>query len=232
MINRTSVLLCLCSVMVLGLVTGCGGDADGDGPLDQVAAMRETAGNAKNAVGAMSQMRETMEQMQQEMEEGVSVEPVDFRELRALLPEELPGMERTNAAGEKGRAMGLAMSKATGEYSTTDEEDRGRIQITLTDLGSLKGAAMMGYGWMMMEIDRESDTGYERTTQYGDFPAHEKWERRGDSANGEMQVVVGNRFIVAIDGRQVEMEQIKDALERVDLEQLEKMKNEGVTRAG
>ena len=229
MINRTSVLLC--GVLVLGVATGCGGDAEGDGPLDRVAAMRETAGNAKNVVGTMNQMRKTMEQMQQDLEEGVSVEPVDFRELRALLPEELSGMERSNAAGEKGGAMGMAISKATGEYSATDESERGNIQITITDLGSLKGAAMMGYGWMMMEIDRESDNGYERTTEYGSFPAHEKWERRGDSSNGEMQVMVGNRFIVAIDGRQVGMERIKSALERVDLEKLEEMKDEGVTRA-
>ncbi|MSO21892.1 MAG: hypothetical protein EXQ58_01280 [Acidobacteria bacterium] len=47
---------------------------------------------------------------------GKKVTPVDFRELKALLPEALPGMRRTQAEGEKAAAMGLNISKAEGEY--------------------------------------------------------------------------------------------------------------------
>jgi hypothetical protein len=90
---------------------------------------------------------------------GKKVTPVDFRELKALLPEALPGMKRTRAEGERAAAMGINISKAEGEY----QKEGSSVHINLMDMGTLSGmAAMATVGWAMAEIDKETETGYEK----------------------------------------------------------------------
>jgi hypothetical protein len=120
--------------------------------------------------------------------------------------------------------MGIKISQAEGEYRG---EDNSRIEITILDMGTMKSAAMFGYAWLMAEIDRESDTGYERTTKYKGYPAYEKMERRGETERFESQVVVGERFIVSINANNASEDQIEAAREGIDYDDLEDRKNEG-----
>ncbi len=213
-------LLCILLALLLTAWTGCGGG----GEQDQEAAPQENAGTPDPGDADTPQsMGEAMEQLGKAFGGGEGAEPIDFRKLKDLLPEDLPGMKRTNAEGQKSGAMGIKVSQAEATY----EGDDGRITITIVDMGTLKGAAMLGYAWLMADIDRESDTGYERTTKYKGYPAFEKMERYGDEENYEMQVVVGERFIVSIDGDNVSKKQAETARDRVDYGKLDGMKNEG-----
>lgn len=160
----------------------------------------------------------------------VDVDPVDFRELKTFLPESLSDLPRTNSEGEKGGAMGVIMSSATGTYESEDN-NRARVTIKITDMGTLQGAMMLGNAWLMTEIDKESDTSYERTTRYEGNPAYEKFDRRGERTSGKMQTVVGKRFLVEVEGRDVEMEVIKKAMDQLDLNRLDSMKEVGITPA-
>ncbi|HEY8240279.1 MAG TPA: transposase [Kiritimatiellia bacterium] len=144
---------------------------------------------------------------------------VDFRELKALLPATLEGMKRTNASGEKTGAIGMTVAMAEGTY---ESEDGGRIDITITDMAGTGGILAMSRGWMATEIDRESDTGYERTSTMGENKAYEKYDT--ESKNGEIQVMVKDRFFVEIQGSDVPAGSIKAALDKVDLEKLATLK--------
>ncbi len=151
-------------------------------------------------------------------------EPVDFRALKELLPEDLSGMKRTSAEGEKAGAMGFIASHAEGRY---ESEAGGRITVKITDVGAVAGmAALAAYGWAMAEIDRETETGYERTMTIKGHRGHERYDR--ESKSGEVSLLVANRFVVEVDGYDVTMEALKDALDQVDLGKLEGMKNVGV----
>jgi len=153
-----------------------------------------------------------------------AAEAVDFRELKALLPEDLPGMKRSNAEGEKTSAMGFTMSKAEARY---ESESGGSVMITISDIGAMTGMAAMGlYAWAAGAIDRETETSYEKSTTIKGYKGYEKYDRQ--STSGEVQVLVAGRFIVEVDGNNVPMDAIKGALERVDLGKLEGMKNVGV----
>lgn len=155
---------------------------------------------------------------------GKKVETVEFRELKALLPESLPGMTRTGATGEKTAAMGMQISTAEGRYTSGGGSS---MSIKITDIGSLSGlAGMATYAWSATEFDRETGDGYEKTTTFNGHKAQEKYNKSGRS--GEMSVLVGGRFVVEADGNSVEMDAIKAALGKVDLRKLDGMKNAGV----
>ena len=153
-----------------------------------------------------------------------AAEAVDFRELKALLPEDLSGMKRSNAEGEKTSAMGFTISKAEAQY---DGDNAASVSITITDVGAMAGvAAMATYAWAAGAIDRETETSYEKSTTIKGYKGYERYDRQ--STSGEVQVLVAGRFVVEVSGNDVPMDAIKDALEKVDLGKLEGMKNVGV----
>lgn len=153
------------------------------------------------------------------------VETVDYKELKALLPESLSGMKRTDATGEKTSAMGMQISNTEGRYSA--DNGGGSMTIKITDIGSLTGlAGMTAYAWASVNIDRESDNEYEKTSTISGYKSHEKYNKSNKS--GEVSVLVGDRFVVDVNGDNVDMDAIKGALGKVDLGKLNSMKGEGV----
>lgn len=155
---------------------------------------------------------------------GRKVETVDYSKLKALLPESLSGMKRTDATGEKTAAMGMQISNAEGSYSS---EQGGSMTIKITDIGSMTGlAGVTAYAWSAASVDRESDTGYEKTSTIKGFKSHEKYDNSGKY--GEVSVMIADRFVVEVNGNGVDMAAIKDAIGKVDLGKLNGMKDEGV----
>lgn len=158
------------------------------------------------------------------MKEGSKVETVDFRKLKELLPEELDGMNRTSASGEKTNSFGVKVSQSEGNYKSEDGQQS--IKITIIDLGSMKGLTGMAlFAWTMADIDKETEDGYEKTTEFKGYKAFEKYNTT--DKNGDLEVIVGDRFMVKGEGWGVDMDAIHNAVGEVDLGALEGMKNEG-----
>ncbi|TDB64092.1 hypothetical protein [Arundinibacter roseus] len=165
----------------------------------------------KNAFEAMQQMAEKAEEMQKKG----PVDPVDFRSLKELLPENAGGMTRTEATGEKNGAMGFSISQAQGQYSNEESS----IEIELMDTGGIGGMGMMGLAaWTIAEVDKETATGYEKTTRIDGNKAFEKYDN--ERKNGELNIIVADRFVVNVKGRNVTMDQLKDTLGDIDLDKL------------
>lgn len=155
---------------------------------------------------------------------GKASDAVDFRDLKALMPEDLPGMKRSSLEGQKSGAMGFTMSTAEARYET---EDGASIRLAISDMGAVTGmSAMAAYAWASTEIDREDATGYEKTMTFKGYRGHEKYDR--ESKSGEISLLVAGRFIVEANGYSVTADALKEALEKVDLGRLEGMKNVGV----
>jgi hypothetical protein len=158
------------------------------------------------------------------MKKGSKVETVDFRKLKELLPEELDGMKRTGASGEKTNSFGIKVSQSEGNYKSEDGQQS--INITIIDLGSMKGLTGMAlFAWTMADIDKETEDGYEKTMEFKGYKAFEKYNTT--DKNGELEVIVGDRFMVKGEGWGVDMDAIHNAVGSVDLGALEGMKNEG-----
>ena len=146
------------------------------------------------------------------------VEVVDFRELRALLPEKIGTYTRTKSEGEKNSAMGMTLSQALGQYAA----DKAKLNVKLLDYGGTGVASMMATAWTMSQIDRESDTGYERTTEINGNKALERYDTGANY--GELQVLVAGRFLVEIEVRDGKPEDLRAAAEALDLAKLAALK--------
>lgn len=223
--KRSWIVGAICIALIFAL--GCGKNdskSQAEKKMEQAATELEEAGEqiAKGAEGGAENLAEAMEKMGESISQmgDEAVEPIDFRELKALLPESLPNLPRQNASGEKTSAFGIKVSQAEGNYANQD--DGKELNIEITDMGSVKGfIAMAGASWMMADIDRETDSGFERTMSYKGHRGYEEFDT--DSNSGNIQLVVADRFMVQIDGMGMKMDEIKAALDRVDLDKLAKL---------
>ena len=203
---------------VLILISGCGKSSENQ-PGDQTENSDE-----KTGIKSLDEFVDNAKEFQKNMESGKKYEVVDFRELKSLLPESLGDMKRTNAEGEKNSAMGFTISQARGDYSTEDGSQY--IDIEITDFGGATGwAGLASWGWTIAEVDRETETGYEKTTTFKGHKAFEKYDNQYQ--NGNIEVLVGGRYMVSVDGNSVSMDVIKNALGSIDLGKLEAMKDVG-----
>ena len=204
---KTNLATLLTSLALTALLTACGSKEK-----------EEKENGSVSMMGAASAMREMANQTE-EMQKNGPVETIDFRSLKELLPADADGLPRKEASGEKNGAMGFAISTAEGKYANDDQSET--IELTIIDGGG--SPMMMGMAaWSMIEVDKESDGGYEKTTKIGDNKAYEKYDNDGKS--GEINVLVNKRFVVTAKGRGVSMDKLKDALNDIDLDKLASLK--------
>lgn len=149
------------------------------------------------------------------------VDPVDFHALKAMLPDSLPGMQRTGAEGSSQQAMGVKASSATANYQGPAGA---RAVIKISDISGVSGLLDVA-GAMVQNTNSESDTGYEKDTTLGGRPAHEKYDAR--SKHGEVGVIIAKRFAVDVTGDGVEMSTLEQYAGTIDYPRLEAMKDQG-----
>jgi len=223
-VYRKSALLISLSLVI---ATGCKSPeqkAAEDASKNLAEASKKMAEATKNGPANMGDAMNALGAAMGAANGGKKVETVDYKILKDMLPADLAGMKRSEATGEKNSAMGMTISNAEGRY----KNDAGSsMTVKITDIGSMTGlAGMATYAWASTEIDRETETGYEKTSTFNGYKSHEKYDKSGKS--GELSVLVGGRFAVEVDGYQVEMDAIKDAMSKLDLKKLDGMKNQGV----
>jgi hypothetical protein len=125
-----------------------------------------------------------------------AVEPVSFHDMQALFPD-LDGWEKGKPAGEK-MSSPFKYSQAEVEYKKGDSSialkmvDSGFNQLLLTPYAMFLTA---GY-------EKETSDGYEKSTKVNGQPGWEKWNSSGK--DGELNALVGKRFLVQIEGRQID----------------------------
>jgi hypothetical protein len=115
--------------------------------------------------------------------------------------------------------MGMKVSATNARY----EGDEGRsVTIAISDIGGMGSMGAMGAAaWAMTEFDRTTQTGYDRTSRFDGFKAMESLSRDGGRLRTELSIIVGERFLVQMEGREVEMDVLKDAARRLRLRDLE-----------
>jgi hypothetical protein len=187
--------------------------------------------NGGGFAGTLSNLAKNLEDAAKAAEEMASknVDPLDFRVLTDMLPNEAAGLSQVDKNGEKSAISGMATSFAEARYENSDASQN--ITVKITDVGSMTSLVAFGMAWMNMVIDKESTSGYERTTKIDGHPALEKFSEGNGNSRGEMTVVVSNRYIVEVKGSNVPMSDLKSTLGKISLSKLESMKDDGVTTA-
>ncbi|PEN11078.1 hypothetical protein CRI94_16790 [Longibacter salinarum] len=143
--------------------------------------------------------------------EPVSRTPVDANELKALFPATLAGLTQS-ASSSKTQALGenASVVRAEAEYADGDKQLSMHVidyvQV-VPETGVLPGAT-----WMMFDVNKESDNGYEKTTEIQGHPAKETFRTTDMSMRGEVQMVVDGRFFVEVTAQNLTMEEVKSAI--------------------
>ena len=142
---------------------------------------------------------------------GKDVEPVDFRKLKEMLPETLAGMKRVDATGQSGEAMGIKGASATARYT---DSAGASLNVDISDMGSLSGLAGLASRFDP-SMEKETETGYERTSKVNGQIVHERYDRR--ARNGEISIILAERFNVAVRGNGVEPATLQGAIKQIDM---------------
>jgi hypothetical protein len=200
-------------------------ESDTDTGMPGAKEINEAADNFKKAAPFVGkELGDAMQAMGKVMEksENVTITAVDFRVLRELLPETAGSLKRKSREGQKQ----MGMSEATAEYG--DEEGNASIHAKITDSGQMRGMMAGAAAYTMsLDMDKETEDGFERNITFQGYRAHEK--KSGDST--ELTTLVGDRFIVELNGYNVKPEQLKAVMEAIPLKKLEALKDEGVEKA-
>jgi hypothetical protein len=195
------------------LFTACGGNAE------EKAAEKAREESQQSMEEAAQEMEQAAEKMRDALSgnEGSAQPTVDWRKLQDLLPEKMAGLPRTNESGETAGVMGFNFSQTEGTY----EKDDRRIDLSIMDTGGMGVLIASAAAWSSVTIDREDRDGYERTTTIDGYKAFEKYNKTNEQ--GEVSVIVGSRFVVTAQGRNIKADDLRDALDEVNLKKLERM---------
>jgi hypothetical protein len=186
-------------------------------PGTSVRSLRELAQRAGTVIG----------ELQQQADQPIA-EPVDFRQLRDLLPDELAGLARTDLRGEKQQVLGtLGVSRASATYLDDDAADPANLSVEIQDLGGMSSLAALGVAWFFTSIDSETSTGFRRTREFDGHRGYQEFDSAGGYGQGRIEVFVADRFMVKIDGRRVEPDVLERALQDIDLRALARMRDAG-----
>ena len=147
---------------------------------------------------------------------------VDFRKLKELMPAELTGMKRTECSGEKTKAGEMSFSHVTAQFKKGDGDDAPHAEVQVMDYSSAEMAQGFSAAWTAIEIDKESDDGFEKTIKVAGNPGFETWKK--DGKHGEVQLLVGKRFIVTVQTYNLPAEQVIKVVEALPLDKLAALK--------
>ena len=220
-LGRPSQRIALAGALFAGLMlTGClviednnARDEAQEAREDFSAAAEEFAQSLSDAV---EDIGEAMSELAEDLEAGRRVEhPLNFREFYAFLPDAVGDFRRTSRDGGSGGALGFRVSAVEAEYETASGAD---IEVGMVDTGALPAVGLDGFvEWLDIEVDEESDDGWARTVEYEGYPAIEAFElERGDRGEGEFAWFVEGRFLIALEGDDVTMDELYELRDAID----------------
>ena len=212
------------SAFALVAAVGCGKSEEQKQAEQAKAAAEQIAKGAQQAAQGAAQGAEGFAKGLEQFAKGLSqmgnatnATVVDYEVLKTMVPE-ISGWTRGDVRGEQ-VTMGGKISKASTRY------EKGDSSFTLEIVDSSFNQLFLAPFTMFMAagFEERSDDGYSKAMTLAGSPGFEKGRKQGN--DGEVTVVVANRFVVSADGNNVEnIDVLKKAVQAVDLAKLAAMK--------
>jgi len=144
-------------------------------------------------------------------------EPVNFRAMKEVLPSKLGGMKMEDSEGQTTGILGFKISTVKGIY----QEDNTSLEVKIIDVAGAGKLITQSAAWTKLDIDKESKNGYERTTTIDGYKAYEQYDKQ--KQKGQVALLVDDRFLINISGKNVTEQQLKNALEDMNIRKLKKL---------
>lgn len=214
----------LIGFLVIGSAACGGGKADeakqAAKEAEQVAkdvqkSVQESGGGETDVAKGMQEFAKSMEQLQKSPD-GKAYEPVSFKALLGFLPD-VAGWEKAEPEGES-MTSPVKFSQASTSYTKGDA----RIEVKIVDTAMSRMMTLPYQMFMMSGYSKESTRGYERAAKVGGQPGWEKWD--SGSKHAEIGAIVGQRFLVTVEGNDTDMETAQGVAGKIDMAKLAGLK--------
>ena len=201
------------------MVAACGGSPEPKqaGQVQKAAdQMKKGADSMAGGAGTVARGAEGMAKGFEELARGLSamasggdpnakpVEPLSIDNLKSALPE-LSGWERGKPTGER---MTSPVNYAEAEVKFTKGQSHIDAKIVDSALNQMLVAPFAMF--LAIGYEKETEHGYEKGVKVGEYPGWEKWD--SERKEGELNAIVNKRFIVQIEGRNIENMKVLHAL--------------------
>lgn len=224
-LDRPTRRIALAGALFCGFVTaGCifVGDSESRDEAEEVREdLRDAADDiAASVTDAMEGLGEHLSDFAEELGgETLVDQPIHFREFYDFLPERAAGLRRTSREGATGGALGFHMSVAEAEYEGSGGAE---VEVSIADIGAMPVIGSEGFlDWLDLSVDEESDRGWARTIEYEGYPAMEEFRRtRGDRGRAEFTWFIESRFVVALEGRNLTIDELHELRDAIDTDAL------------
>lgn len=208
-------------IAIAVLMSACGGSTDEATKQIQKAAeeIQKSVGSGRGVQG-VSKGLEDLARGMSSMANDPNAKPVDPMTIDALktaLPD-LSGWEKGKPTGER---MTSPVNYAEAKVTFTKGESALDVKIVDSAMNRLLIAPFSMF--LAVGYEKETDHGYEKGVKVGEYPGWERWD--GEGKEGELNAIVAKRFIVQIEGRNIENTRVlHSTMENINLKKLSETK--------
>ena len=176
---------------------------------DKITIKDEKGNKATIDVSGINEAAKKMEENAGEAEKLKKLTPLTIDQVKALIPNELLGMQRSSFSANS--AMGVSVGKGT--YKGDGDKE---LNIEIIDCAGEVGSTWytMRY-FSLWNFQQEDDNGYQKTIDFNGGKAIEKYTKSNDRY--ELTYFGNDRFIVQIDGEKVGLDGIKQVASNLNL---------------
>jgi len=195
----------LMALFVLSVIISCK-----DNPVSKkIKETKQNVSNTTNAVQEMTKMQDDVKDLQE-------MTPLTNEELKSWLPDEVKGMKRISyKAGQTGM-MGISSLEAA--YANEDKSKKFSISV-IDGAGQMGAAATMGIRMVMsQDFEEEDEYRTRKTVTKNGKKAIEEYEIKNN--NSEIQYLEGNRFYLQASGKNMDMDETWEAIDKLKLKKL------------
>jgi hypothetical protein len=197
--------------MLLLVVLAC---KDENNPLNKIKEVTGKVKEAKQGIDNLDNVIDGAKDMQKNIEKLSELTPVSKDQIKAWMPEKLSDLKRT--AYNINSEMGMSVFKLS--FKGDDEK---KINITISD-GAGKGSALVAMYSMFqnIEIDKESESGYERTQTFDGQPTLVKYQSSGNYEKTSLQCLIDQRFGIEANAWNMTPEELWQYLKQLEIEKV------------
>ncbi|MBF8456036.1 hypothetical protein IV494_02480 [Kaistella sp. G5-32] len=160
-----------------------------------------------------SEISKSVDEVSKNIEVLKKTTPLSNEELKAILPESLLGLKRTEIS--VGDTSMMALTTAEAKYKS---EDRKSIDVQIMDGAGEMGSAMVSSMMMGLGGNREKTTenGFEKTTEIDGMKALVSEEKSGENVSSKIQVIAKKRYLFTMSGEGISYEDLLKAFGEIN----------------
>lgn len=136
-------------------------------------------------------------------------EPISLRELLEYLPDAPRGWSIREPEGEANSFGNYSVSQVSQTYTN----DNKKMKVSIFDW-TFNSALYMPF-LLSTEFSQESTTGYNKGIKIDDMPGREEYNYK--SRQGSLNLLVDSRFLVQIEGSNIEDKELREWWSKMDL---------------